>query len=365
MKRRLQRQRKPGTVGSRRVTALDVANALGLSTMTVSRALNRRPNVDDETRALVFKTAKRLGYSPNDIAKSLALNKTDIIGVVVPEISHSFFPEAIRGIEEVTYEAGYQLILTHSAEIALRERNAIQTLESKRVDGILISTAQDITDSQLYEKIIRVGVPVVFFDRCIRGIGATCVSIDDEESSHTITGHLLDHGYRSIGHLAGPQKISVGRERLIGFRRAMADRGVPVDETLIVECGFQESGGYAAMNLILDRPAEERPQAIVAVNDPTAFGAMKAIHERGLKIPGDIAVVGFSDDIRASSMPVPLTTIRQPAYMLGKLAAEKLLAFIDGKSSGPEELVVKTELVIRSSCGCGNGRRLPLSETAL
>jgi DNA-binding LacI/PurR family transcriptional regulator len=343
------------------VTGLDVATAVGLSPMTVSRALNRRPNVDEETRALVVKTAKRLGYSPNDIAKSLALNKTNIIGVVLPEISHSFFPEAIRGIEEVAFGAGYHLILTHSAEIALRERDAIQTLESKRVDGILISTAQDVADSQLYEHLLRVGVPVVFFDRCIRGIGATCVSIDDEESSHTITGHLLDHGYRRIGHLAGPQKISVGRERLIGFRRAMADRGVPVDETLIVESGFDESGGSAAMNLILDRPAEERPRAIVAINDPAAFGAMKAILDRGLSIAEDIAVVGFSDDIRASLMPVPLTTIRQPAYTIGKLAAEKLLALIDGKSSGPEEIVVKTELVVRRSCGCGNGRRLPPS----
>jgi DNA-binding LacI/PurR family transcriptional regulator len=159
-------------------------------------------------------------------------------------------------------------------------------------------------------------------------------------------------------------KISVGRERLIGFKRAMADRMVPVDESLIVECGFHESGGYAAMNLMLDRPAEERPEAIVAVNDPAAFGAMKAILDRGLRIPEDIAVVGFSDDIRAPLMPVPLTTIRQPAYALGKLAAEKLLDFIEGGSSGPEELVVKTELVIRKSCGCGEGRRLPLSETA-
>ncbi len=365
MNRKIQRKGKPGKRGPRRVTALDVATALGLSTMTVSRALNRRPNVDEETRSRVLKTAKRLGYSPNDIAKSLALNKTNIIGVVVPEISHSFFPETIRGIEGVTYAGGYNLILMHSAEIAMRERDAIKTLESKRVDGILISTAQDITDSQLYERLIRLGVPVVFFDRCIRGIGATCVSIDDEESSRTITGHLLDHGYRRIGHLAGPQKISIGRERLIGFRRAMADRMVSVDERLIVECGFHESGGYASANMILDRPAEDRPRAIVAVNDPAAFGAMRAILDRGLRIPDDIALVGFSDDIRASLMPVPLTTICQPAYALGKLAAEKLLAIIEGRSSAPEELVVKTELVIRKSCGCGDGRRLPLSGTTV
>jgi DNA-binding LacI/PurR family transcriptional regulator len=326
--------------------------------MTVSRALNQRPNVDEETRALVFRTAQKLGYSRNEIAKSLALSRTNTIGVVVPEISHSFFPEAIRGIEEVMYNAGYQLMLTHSAEVALRERDAIHMLESKRVDGILISTAQDITDSDVYEQLIRVGVPVVFFDRCIRGLGATCVSIDDEESSHRLTGHLLEHGYRRIGHLAGPQRISVGRERLLGFSRAMRDWGVTIDEDLIVESGFHESGGYSAMKRILELPEGRRPRAIVAVNDPAAFGAMKAILDLGFSIPGDVAIVGFSDDIRAPLMPIPLTTVRQPAYALGKLAAERLLAAINGSSSGPEELTVKTELVIRSSCGCPSGNGL-------
>jgi DNA-binding LacI/PurR family transcriptional regulator len=365
MKRQVQKSRRPGAVRARRVTARDVANALGLSTMTVSRALNGRPNVDEETRARVVKTARQFGYSPNDIAKSLALNRTHTIGVVVPEISHSFFPEAIRGIEEATYNAGYHLILTHSAESAVRERDAIQTLGSKRVDGLLISTAQDVTDIRVYEQLIEVGVPVVFFDRCIRGIGATCVSIDDEESSFIITGHLLRHGYGLIGHLAGPQKISVGRERLDGFRRALMSYGVPVTEELIVECGFHESGGYAAMNRLLDFPPARRPRAVVAVNDPAAFGAMKAVLDRGLAIPGDVAIVGFSDDIRAPLMTVPLTTMRQPAYALGKLAAEKLLAAIGGAHAQPEELVVKTELVLRSSCGCGRDQHDHLLEGVL
>ncbi len=365
MKRQVHRNRRPGAAPARRVTARDVANALGLSTMTVSRALNGRPNVDEETRAQVFKTARQLGYSPNDIAKSLALNKTNTIGVVVPEISHSFFPEAIRGIEEAAYNAGYQLILTHSAESALRERDAIQTLGSRRVDGVLISTAQDLTDTRVYEQLIEIGVPVVFFDRCIRGIGATCVSIDDEESSYMVTEHLLRHGYRRIAHLAGPQKISVGRERLDGFRRALTTYGVPVAEELIVESGFHESGGYAAMNRLLDFPPAQRAQAVVAVNDPAAFGAMKAILDRGLAIPGDVAIVGFSDDIRAPLMTVPLTTIRQPAYSLGKLAAERLLAAIGDRHVQPEELVVKTELVLRASCGCGRDPQAHLPGDAL
>lgn len=339
---------------SRRVTAKEVAEKLGISTMTVSRVMNKRSNVDEETRRRVLDAAQELGYSPNHIAKSLVLKKTHTIGVVVPEITHSFFPEAIRGIEEVTYRAHYHLILTHSAESAEREKDAILTLESKRVDGILISTAQSVEDYRLYKQVIQLGIPIVFFDRCVHGIGASCVSIDDEQSARRITEHLINHGYSRIAHLCGSQKVSIGRSRLSGFTRALRERGLTCYHELIVESGFQETDGYAAMKRLLDLPHGLQPRAVVAVNDPAAFGAITAIRERGLRIPDDIALVGFSDDIRAALMPTPLTTIRQPAYEVGKRAAQKLLAFIEGKSPSIEDIVVKADEVIRQSCGCGH-----------
>lgn len=337
---------------SRRITAKEVAQKLGISTMTVSRALNKRPNVNEKTRKKVVETAQKLGYSPDHIAKSLVLRKTHTIGVVVPEITHSFFPEAIRGIEEATYRAGYHLILTHSAEDGQREKDAIRTLESKRVDGILISTAQRVEDYKLYKKVIGLRMPIVFFDRCVQGIGASCVSIDDEESAKRITEHLINHGYRRIAHLSGPQKVSIGRARLNGFKKALSESRVPCFDELIVESGLQESDGYNAMNKLLSLPKSLQPRAVVAVNDPAAFGAMQAIQEHGLRIPEDIAIVGFSDDIRAPLMPSPLTTVRQNAYEVGKRAAQKLIAFIEGKSPTVEEIIIKTEQVIRHSCGC-------------
>ncbi|MEK6756745.1 MAG: LacI family DNA-binding transcriptional regulator [Bacteroidota bacterium] len=352
MKKRATRVRKGVRSVSRRVTAKEVADKLGISTMTVSRAMNSRANVDEETRRKVLETARKLGYSPNHIAKSLVLRKTHTIGVVVPEITHSFFPEAIRGIEEVTTRARYHLILTHSAEDAEREKDAILTLESMRVDGILISTAQRVGDYDLYKHVIRLGVPIVFFDRCVPGIGASCVSIDDEECARRITVHLIDHGYGRLAHLSGPPKVFIGQSRLNGFKRALRERNIPCCDELIVESGFQETDGYNAMKKLLGLPRERQPRAVVAVNDPAAFGAIKAIQERGLKIPEDIAIVGFSDDIRAALMPTPLTTVRQPAYEVGKRAAQKLLAFIEGRSPTIEEVVVKTEQVIRQSCGC-------------
>ena len=337
-----------------RVTAKDVAAKLGISSMTVSRVMNKSSNVDEHTRNRVLEAARDLGYSPNRIAKSLVLRRTNTIGVVVPEITHSFFPEAVRGMEEVAYQAQYHLILMHSAESAERERDAILTLESERVDGILISMAQSVDDHQVYRQVIRQGVPIVFFDRCVQGIGASCVSLDDEDSAYRITTHLVDHGYASIAHLAGPQRVSIGRDRLNGFKRALRDRGLNCREEWIVESGFQEEDGYAAMRVLLALPSERRPRAVVAVNDPAAFGAIKAVHESGFRIPEQIALVGFSDDIRAELMPTPLTTIRQPAYDVGKRAAQKLIGIVEGSTPQMENIILRGEEVIRESCGSGH-----------
>ncbi|MBF8295233.1 MAG: LacI family transcriptional regulator [Bacteroidetes bacterium] len=345
----------------KRVTAKEVAEKLRISTMTVSRVMNKSANVDENTRRRVLEAAQELGYSPNHIAKSLVLRRTHTIGVVVPEITHSFFPEAIRGIEEVAYQARYHVILTHSAELADREKDAIMTLEAKRVDGILISTAQSVEDYSLYRQVIQLGMPIVFFDRCVGGIGASCVSIDDEESAQRITNHLIDHGYTRLAHLSGPQHISIGVDRLNGFLSALSDRDITVHQELIVEAGFHESGGYEAMKKLLDLPAAARPRAVVAVNDPAAFGAIRAILERGLRIPQDIAIVGFTDDIRAALMPTPLTTIRQPAFEIGRRAATKLIAVIEGTSVEVQDIVVKTNEVLRESCGCTPTKSTPLS----
>lgn len=319
--------------------------------MTVSRALNNRSNVEESTRQKVMEMAKKLGYRPNYIAKSLVLNKTNTIGVVVPEITHSFFPEVIRGIEDVSYEKDYQLILTHSAENQLREAKAINTLESKRVDGILISTAETVRNYQLYKELVETNLPLVFFDRCVHGIGASCVSINDRESAKIVTQHLIDHGYNRIAYLSGSLKVSIANERFEGYKEALASNNIAFDPVLVVEASFHEKGGYDAMSKILKKPRKSWPRAVVAVNDPAAFGAMQAIYEKGLSIPEDIAIVGMSDDIRAELMPSPLTTIHPPAYEVGKKAAQKLLNCIEGEDR-IENIIVKTELKIRKSCGC-------------
>jgi len=319
--------------------------------MTVSRAINNKSNVDENTREIVVAKARSMGYSPNRVAKSLLYSKTYTIGVVLPEISHSFFPEVVKGIEEVVYRKKYQLFLTNSAEDNRREKNAIETLRSHRVDGLLISCSQSTTDISYYKKLIKRGLPIVFFDRCVEGIGASCIKINDFESSVTLTKHLISHGYRRIAHLYGPQKISIGRERLGGFCQAMEESGYEIKKEWLVESGFKINDGYRAMKVLLELSPENRPKAVIAVTDPVAFGAINAIHDANLTVPDDMAVVGFSDDVKAALINPPLTTILQPGYEMGMRAARKLIDTIESNHEPVETIEIMTSLVVRRSCG--------------
>lgn len=320
--------------------------------MTVSRVINNKANVDANTRQRVLDMAKTMGYTPNHVAKSLVSQKTHTIGVVLPEIHHVFFSEVVSGIEDVVYKNNYQLFLTNSAESEKREKHVIQALRSKRVDGIILSCAQDSTDHEYYSQLVKSGVPLVFFDRCVDDIGASCIRVNDEASSKEVTQHLIEHGYKKIGHLKGQNNVSVARERLDGFKHALKESNLPINEEWIQESGFSEQGGYNAMMKILSKPRDAWPRAMVAVNDPVAFGAIKAMDEVGVSVPDEIAIVGFSDDIRSELLKCPLTTIRQPAYTIGKKAAEKLINTIEENDEPIVDIRISTKLIVRKSCGC-------------
>nr|WP_286670555.1 LacI family DNA-binding transcriptional regulator [Fodinibius salsisoli] len=296
-----------------------------------------------------------MGYTPNHVAKSLVSSKTYTIGVVIPEITHAFFPEVVRGIEEVTNSSSYQLFLTNANEKFEQEKKAIKALRSKRVDGILISSSLTVEDYSFYKQLIQSDTEIVFFDRCVENIGASCVSVNDKISARQITEHLItEHGFTKLAYLSGPQHVSVGRERYQGFLDAMNKHDIPLVDKWIIEGGFQEKAGYKAMKQILDLPRDEFPEAIINVNDPSAIGAIQAINEEGLSIPDDFAIVGFTDDIRANLLKVPLTTVHQPAYEVGKRAARKLLDSIENEDEPTENIELLTTLKIRASCGCNS-----------
>lgn len=338
-----------GKAGS--TTLKEVAAALGISTMTVSRAINNKPNVDPKTRQKILDVAAEMGYTPNHVAKSLVSSRTFTIGVVIPEISHSFFPEVVRGIQEESSKKNYQIFLTNTSDDFINEQQIINALRSKRVDGLLISSSLGDADYSYYEQIIKAGPPVVFFDRCITGIGASCIGINDHDASKSITSHLINNGYKRIAYLSGPRVVSIGKERYDGFICALKDHKLSILDELIIKSGYNEKGGYQAMKKLLELPANLRPDAVVAVNDPVAFGAMEAIVNHGLNIPQDVAIVGFTDDIRAPLVHPPLTTIHQPAYEVGKQAVLKLIRTIENGGEPIENITLPTQLVVRKSCG--------------
>jgi DNA-binding LacI/PurR family transcriptional regulator len=338
--------------GTGNITLKEVAEAVGVSTMTVSRVINNRPYVDENTRKKILEAARKMGYTPNHVAKSLVSSRTYTIGVIIPEISHSFFPEVVRGIEEATNNKNYQIFLTNTSDSFEKEQKVINVLRSKRVDGILVSSSLTTDDFSFYKQIIKSGLPLVFFDRGVEDIGASCIGVNDKTASRQITEHLISHNYERIGYLSGPKRVSIGKERFDGYIEAMTRHKLKIDERLIIENGFNEKGGYEAMNKLLALPKEIRPRAVVAVNDPVAFGAMDAIREAGLEIPNDIAIAGFTDDIRAKLVACPLTTVQQPAYEVGKKAASKLIRTIENKDETVENVELMTKIVIRKSCGC-------------
>jgi DNA-binding LacI/PurR family transcriptional regulator len=319
--------------------------------MTVSRALNDRPNVNPATKKKVLEVAEKMGYTPNHVAKSLVSSRTFTIGVVIPEIGHAFFPEVVRGIEEVTNELNYQIFLTNCSEDFEKEKKAIQALKAKRVDGLLISTSIKSTDYSYFKDLKQKGLNIVFFDRCLRDIGFSCIGVNDRVASRQITEHLIGNGYRKLAYLSGPPDVTIGKERLNGFKEALEQAGIELRPERMLQSGLTEEGGKEAMKKLLALPQELRPDAVATVNDPSALGAIEAIKEAGLRIPEDIAIVGFTNEVRAAIIDPPLTTINQPAYEVGKKAADKLIRTIENEDEPIENVELIANLVVRRSCG--------------
>lgn len=333
----------------RPVTIKDLARQLNISPSTVSRALRDHPDIRKETKQMVRSLAEALDYQPDSIAQSLQKRKTNIIGVIVPVIKHNFFSNAISGIEEVAYKNGYAIIVSQSHEDYQREEMNIKALISNRVDGLLISISQTTENVEPFRLLQRRQVPFVFFDRVIENINASLAMVDDFDGAFRAVEHLIQKGYRRIAHLAGHQSLRISEYRYNGYLTALRKHNIPVDHSLIVTCGLDEEGGKEGFRQLAK--TGDLPDAIFAVNDPVALGAFEEIKKRGLRIPQDVALVGFSNNPISALINPPLTTVDQPAYELGKSAAELLLDQINSEESifTPRKVVLKTKLIVRES----------------
>jgi len=330
------------------VTIKDIAQQLGVSAATVSRALKDHPHISDERKASVWKLARKMNYQPDTVAQSLKRGSTQTIGVIVPAIKYHFFSQALDGIEDVAFKSGYTVLVCKSNESHDREVVNAETLASNRVAGIIVSLAQDSRDTDHFANLMQRNVPVVFFDRVPEKLKAPKVIGDDYEAAFALTEHLIQRGYRRIAHLAGPEALLISRRRLKGYRDALKKHRQAIPAEYLIHGGLEEEDGRReAAKLLALRP---RPDAVFAINDPVAMGVYQACKDAGVVIPKDLAVAGFSDNPISALLTPPLTTVAQPSYELGSAAAKMLMERIrEGKPSKSELEVCKSRLVIRES----------------
>ncbi len=335
---------------NKEVTIYDIARELNVSPATVSRALKNHYSIGKETTQAVKKMAEKLGYQPNTIASSLRKNKTNTIGVIVSWINRPFVSSLISGIEEVVNQAGYNVIISQSCDSYEKEVANAKTLYSSRVDGLIVSLAMETLRYDHFMQFQRKEIPVVFVDRVSYEMETDRVIIDNFAASFKATEHLISMGCQRIAHLAGAQNRNIYRDRQNGYLEALKKHGLPTDENLIIHSKLSLEEGYRSTEQLLHLP--QPPDAIFSANDSAAVSAIQYAKSRGLKIPEDLAIVGFNNDIIASIVDPPLTTIAQPAFEMGRIAAQQVLKHKDDPSKqmvSSETIVLKTELLIRKS----------------
>ena len=336
------------------MTMRRIAEDLGVSVTTVSKVLNGQADIGSATRARVLARVAELGYQPNAVARSLPLRRTLTLGIVIPDLMHSFFVEVVAGIEAVVNKRGYGLLLCNSEEDPRKERSELQLLAQRRVDGIVLASTGASANADLLHRLTAGGVGLVMIDRDEHpDVRCDRVLTDDEEVGRLATAHLVAQGRRAIAHIAGPPTVHAKR-RAAGYRRALRAAGLPARADLVVRGGFKEADGCRAMTRLL--ASRRRPDAVFAVNDPAAIGALKAIWDAGLRVPEDVAVAGAGDIAHGDLLRVPLTTVTWSRRDLGQRAAELLLEQLDsGVSNRPKRVVITPRLIVRVSSGAGVG----------
>jgi LacI family transcriptional regulator len=340
------------------ITIKDIAKALGLSTSTVSRALRNSYEINPETKKLVMEYAERMNYRPNPIALSLRDSKSKSIGVIIPEIANHFFSQLINGIESIAYNLGYHVVIFQSHESYEREVANTNYLVSRKVDGLLISLSSLTTNLFHFQDLMERGLPIVFLDRVPNAIETHKVVVDNFAGSYEATEHLIKTGRKRIAHLTSPIYLSITTERLAGYKQALEDYGLPFDESYVKYCyhgGKVAEENEAAVQEMLEMP--EPPDAIFTASDRLTTGCMSVFQKHNIKIPEQIAIVGFTNISVAELLNPPLTAVVQPAMEMGQQAVELLIRLIEHpqKTDVFETRSLKTSLIIRESSAGKSG----------
>lgn len=330
-------------------TVRDVARKAGVSAMTVSRVVNDHPGVSAETREKIEAAIIELNYIPSKIGSGLVSAKTQLIGLIVPDVSNPFFAPIVRGAETAARKAGYRMLLCNSESDLRLERDYVSDLVSHRVEGLLIAPVGDRSDAHL-GKLVEGSFPLVLLDRHVPGIDCDTVTLDNVSAAKRLVDHLIAVGHRQIAFVTDADDVSTGRERLAGFKQALEGAGIPYAEELVLHTTTDQMGGYRSAQQILSMC--KRPTAIFAVNNMTAVGVMQALREAGLGVPQDISLVCF-DDVQHLAVFSPfLTVIDQPAEIMAGVAAQLLIERI-AHTAGKQRrnITFPGTLVVRQSSG--------------
>ncbi|MGD0340652.1 MAG: LacI family DNA-binding transcriptional regulator [Bacteroidales bacterium] len=334
--------------GRNDVTIYDIAKALNLAPSTVSRALKDHPHVRDETKKKIIATASEMGYRHNKFASSLRQRHTNTIGVVVPRLSSYFMASTIAGIEKVTSEKGYGLIISQSQESWRKEISCVSTLFNSRVDGLLVSLAFETKNLDHFDILFNRDIPVIFFDRVADFHGCMTVMIDNYKAAYEATSHLLQQGCRKIAHLGGNMLRNVYSERLKGFKQALADNNAEFNEDYLFITNMSNTAGIEVAEKILKM--KSMPDGLFAANDTTAVAAIVELEKNGIRIPDDIAVVGFNNEPVSQVVQPNLTTVDYPAREIGEIAATSLINQLKNpRQAYLSTIVLKHTLIIRES----------------
>jgi LacI family transcriptional regulator len=325
----------------------DIARDLGVSLMTVSKALRSHSDISEETKRRVLKRARELNYRPNWIARSLVTRRTYMVGLIIPDLMHSFFAEVAKGIARKFEPLGYQIVISNSEENPSAELREVEVLLDRSVDGIIVAAAEPNVRGELFKKLQSHKIPYVLIDRLPAGFEGHFVGVKDEEIGLMATEHLIERGCRRIAHLRGPAN-STGIGRLRGYRRALAKHGLEAKPEYVVSGQHEDSTGYEGMRKLLS--VSPQPDGVFCYNDPVAAGAIKAILEAGLKVPDDIAVIGAGNVHYSDLLRVPLSTIDQSSTLIGETAADLLVECIEAKNPLPaRRTLITPRLIARES----------------
>ncbi len=326
----------------------EVAKLAGVSVATVSRVINNSAKVSPETVKIVNKAIKKLDFKPSRVAQRLRVKdgRKKLIGLIVPDIQNPFYVDVVRGVEDMSYENGFAIYMCNFAQDESKERLYLDLMQSESVDGLILAPVNEKDDRVI--KLVNSGLPIVCVDRSLSDVEVDSVVVNNEEGAFAAVNHLASLGYKRIAYLGGLPGIPTTRQRMNGYISALKKNGIKVDKKFILTGDSKHISGKKMASELLD--LEQPPEALFTGNNLITLGALEVIHSRGLKIPDDVAIIGFDDMPWSISLNPPLTAVSQPGYEIGRRAADILFQRIEEPDRENVQLVLNTKLVIRESC---------------